>query len=134
MAQIVIPSGKQGILAGYLTGQSTGSIDRIAICKTYEDPVGSGEFAYSLVDSIKTITWSASDGIMTADVDFTVAAGDSITGVFFFDSTEYASGAVANGDELIRYFFNTSTSTSGSYDYVADGIFRVSNLGLTMGV
>jgi hypothetical protein len=134
MAQIVIASGKAGTLAGYLTGQSTNKLDRIAICKTYEDPVGSGDYSYSLVDSIKSITWSSSDGIMTADVDFDVSASDSITGVFLFDSTVFASGAVANGDEIIRYFFGTSTSTSGYYDYVNDGIFRISNLGLTLGV
>jgi len=133
MAQTVIPTGKNGILVGYLTGQSTGNLDRIAICETTEEPVGSGEFIYSLVDSIKTITWSSSDGVMTADVDFDVSAGDKITGVFLFDSTEIAGGTVANGDEIIRYFFNTATSTSG-YNYVADGVLKISNLGLTMGV
>ena len=117
---------KPNSLLGMMTKDGTNYLDRIAIFERYEDPPGSGEYAYSLIDTIKTITWTNTAGIMTADVDFEVPAGKVVAGVMLFDSTDKAGGTVANGDEIIRYFFTSP------YSYVVTGLFRIDNLALVI--
>lgn len=128
MAQTVIV--KDTLLAEMVTTSGTNHIDYVGIVWTAEDPVGSGDYSYSTIDSIKAITW-AGDGIATADVDFTVPAGRVVTGLFLYDSTSKADASLAIGDEVIRYFFNTSTTTSTGYGFVNEGTLRLSNLAIT---